>query len=63
MKDCPFLGVSVKKDERRCLGIKQCEFAAEFVNQEHQYVDFDSETFKNVISIQNNNSTQRKTYS
>ncbi len=42
--------MSVKKDEHKCQGIKHCQYAAaEIINQDHQYVDFDSETFKNMI--------------
>ena len=63
MKDCPFFGVPVKKNERKCLGIKHCEYAAaDFVNQRHQYVDFESETFKNMMIRRDNNTTQSKIY-
>lgn len=64
IKNCPFLGTSVKKDERKCRGIKHCQFATtEIIDQSHQCVDFDSEDFKRMITQQENNTTQRKTYS
>ncbi|RGB39538.1 hypothetical protein C1646_754378 [Rhizophagus diaphanus] len=51
-------------DERKCRGIKHCQFAdAEFINQSHQCVDFDSEDFKRIIAQQENNTVQRKTCS
>uniref|UniRef100_U9T8I9 Uncharacterized protein n=1 Tax=Rhizophagus irregularis (strain DAOM 181602 / DAOM 197198 / MUCL 43194) TaxID=747089 RepID=U9T8I9_RHIID len=48
IKECPFFGgISVKKDKRKCQGIKFCQFSdQEFVNQEYCSVDFNSKTFK-----------------
>jgi hypothetical protein len=64
LKNCPFLGTSVKKDERKCRGIKHCQFAdAELINQSHQCVDFDSEDFKRIMAQQVNNTIQSKTFS
>ena len=41
-----FGGIPVKKDQRKCQGIKFCQFTdPELVNQEHCSVDFDSEIF------------------
>lgn len=49
---------------RRCQGIKHCEYAAaEIVNQNHEFVDFDSEAYKNMVTQQDNNTVQSKTYS
>ena len=65
IKECPFFGgVSVKKDKRKCQGIKYCQFSnPEVINQEHCSVDFDSETFQYYAQQQNNNSKEAKTYS
>ncbi|UZO12218.1 uncharacterized protein OCT59_003766 [Rhizophagus irregularis] len=65
IKECPFFGgISVKKDTRKCQGIKYCQFSnPEIINQEHCSVDFDSETFQNYTKQQNNNSKEAKTYS
>ncbi|UZO20894.1 uncharacterized protein OCT59_013304 [Rhizophagus irregularis] len=65
IKEGPFFGgISVKKDTRKCQGIKYCQFSnPEIINQEHCSVDFDSETFQNYTKQQNNNSKEAKTYS
>ncbi|PKC54668.1 hypothetical protein RhiirA1_447023 [Rhizophagus irregularis] len=65
IKEGPFFGgISVKKDTRKCQGIKYCQFSnPEIINQEHCSVNFDSETFQNYTKQQNNNSKEAKTYS
>ncbi|CAB5384542.1 unnamed protein product [Rhizophagus irregularis] len=64
IKDCPFFGgMSVKKDQRTCQGIKFCEFTdQELVNQEHCSVDFDSEIFQLYMQKTDENTKEAKTY-
>jgi len=53
---CPFLGeIPVKEDQRKCQGIKFCQFTdPELVNQEHCSADVDSEILQHYTQ-QNNN--------
>ncbi|RGB36128.1 hypothetical protein C1646_758509 [Rhizophagus diaphanus] len=45
IKDCPFFGVSVKKDVRKCQGIKHCSFSdVDFLKEQHNEVDMESES-------------------
>ncbi|CAB4381821.1 unnamed protein product [Rhizophagus irregularis] len=64
IRECPFFGgIPVKKDQRKCQGIKFCQFTdPELVNQEHCSVDFDSEIFQHYIQQNNNNTSEVKTY-
>ncbi|PKY28722.1 hypothetical protein RhiirB3_391270 [Rhizophagus irregularis] len=50
IKNCPFFGnISVKKEERNCMGIKRCEFIdPEIINMSHNEVDFDSEFWQEI---------------
>jgi hypothetical protein len=64
VQDCPFFGgIPVKKDQRRCQGIKFCQFTdPELVNQEHTSVDVDSEIFQRYTQQNNNNTKEVRTY-
>ncbi|CAG8844710.1 20751_t:CDS:2, partial [Gigaspora margarita] len=50
IKKCPFLGVSICKTYRSCLGVKVCEFSSPELNIEHTFVDF--ETFLHKTNTQ-----------
>ncbi|RIA94552.1 hypothetical protein C1645_817815 [Glomus cerebriforme] len=61
VQNCPFLGIPVKKNVRKCQGIKHCSFAdPEFIKKQHNEVDMKSETFIKLNQHQNN--TKTKTY-
>ncbi|POG69781.1 hypothetical protein GLOIN_2v1776615 [Rhizophagus irregularis DAOM 181602=DAOM 197198] len=64
IQECPFFGgIPVKKNQRKCQGIKFCQFTdPELVNQEHCSVDFDSEIFQHYTQQNNNNTKEAKTY-
>ena len=64
IQDCPFFGeIPVKKNQRKCQGIKFCQFTdPKLVNQEHCSVDFDSEIFQNYTQQSNNNTKEARTY-
>ena len=63
IKDCPFFGVSVKKDIRQCQGIKHCAFAdPDFIKEQHNEVDMESATFIKFNQNQNQNNIKIKTY-
>ena len=50
VKNCDFFpGVKVSKEERKCLGVKMCEFASKRLNVSHTSVDFTSPIFKNMF--------------
>jgi hypothetical protein len=65
IQNCPFFGeIPVKKNERKCQGIKFCQFTnSELINQIHCNVNFDSEVFKQYTQQQHNDSIKAKTYS
>ncbi len=51
----------MKKDVRKCQGVKHCSFAdPNFINEHHNEVDMESETFIRLSQHQNNIET--KTY-
>lgn len=64
IQECPFFGgIPIKKDQRRCQGIKYCQFTdSELVNQEHCNVDFDSEIFQHYTQQNNSNTVEARTY-
>ncbi|CAB4408423.1 unnamed protein product [Rhizophagus irregularis] len=63
IKDCPFFGVSVKKDVRKCQGIKHCSFAdADFLKEQHNEVDMESEVFIRLNQHHEKNNKRTKTY-
>ncbi|PKK73608.1 hypothetical protein RhiirC2_823058 [Rhizophagus irregularis] len=64
IQECSFFGgIPVKKNQRKCQGIKFCQFTdPELINQEHCSVDFDSEIFQHYIQQNNNNTKEAKTY-
>ncbi|PKB94907.1 hypothetical protein RhiirA5_386365 [Rhizophagus irregularis] len=63
IQNCPYLGVSVKKDVRKCQGIKHCSFAdPNFINEQHNEVDMESETFIKLNQHKYNNNKKVKTY-
>jgi hypothetical protein len=63
IQECPFFGnIPVKKDSRKCQGIKFCRFTdPELINQEHCSVNFDSESFQHHVQ-QNDNTKEARTY-
>jgi len=65
IQECPFFGgIPVKKNDRKCQGIKYCQFTSpELINQEHCSVDFDSEIFQQHNQQIINNTKEAKTYS
>ncbi|GBC30835.2 uncharacterized protein OCT59_015971 [Rhizophagus irregularis] len=63
IQNCPYFGVSVKKDVRKCQGIKHCSFAdPNFINEQHNEVDMESETFIKLNQHKYNNNKKVKTY-
>ncbi|RGB22076.1 hypothetical protein C1646_678098 [Rhizophagus diaphanus] len=52
VKNCDFFpGFEVSKEERKCLGVKMCEFASkELLDVSHTSVDFTSSIFKNTFN-------------
>lgn len=55
--------MSVKKDVRKCQGIKHCSFAdPNFINEQHNEVDMESETFIKLNQHKYNNNKKVKTY-
>jgi hypothetical protein len=61
IQNCPFFRVPVKKDVRKCQDIKHCSFAdPDFINEQHNEVDMESEMFIKLNQYQHNKKT--KTY-
>ena len=53
----------VKKDVRKCQGIKHCSFAdPDFINEQHNEIDMESETFVRLNQLQHQNNKETKTY-
>ncbi|CAG8760654.1 22687_t:CDS:2, partial [Gigaspora margarita] len=52
IQDCPFFGnISVEKDERRCQGIKYCEYSdSTYINTPHNNIDVDSDLYPAIES-------------
>jgi hypothetical protein len=65
VQNCSFFGgIPIKKNERKCQGIKYCQFGdPNLVNQEHSHVDFDSEIFQCYLQQQHDDSIKANTYS
>ncbi|GBB99843.1 hypothetical protein RclHR1_03650019 [Rhizophagus clarus] len=60
--DCPFFGVLIKKDVRKCQEVKHCTHAdPEIINVQHNEVDLKSD-FVKLNQHQNRNSKKIKTY-
>uniref|UniRef100_U9T7K8 Uncharacterized protein n=1 Tax=Rhizophagus irregularis (strain DAOM 181602 / DAOM 197198 / MUCL 43194) TaxID=747089 RepID=U9T7K8_RHIID len=64
IKNCPFFGnISIKKEERNCMGIKHCEFInPEIINISHNEVDFDSEFWQKISKNKHVETKKSKTY-
>ncbi|GET50862.1 hypothetical protein GLOIN_2v1773466 [Rhizophagus irregularis DAOM 181602=DAOM 197198] len=64
IKNCPFFGnISIKKEERNCMGIKHCEFInPEIINMSHNEVDFDSEFWQEISKNKHVETKKSKTY-
>ncbi len=53
----------MKKDIRKCQGIKHCSFAdSDFINEQHNEVDINSEVFIRLNQHHNENNIKTKTY-
>ena len=51
VKNCDFFsGFEVSKEERKCLGVKMCEFASKELDISHTSVNFTSSIFKNTFN-------------
>ncbi|GET01839.1 hypothetical protein GLOIN_2v1781650 [Rhizophagus clarus] len=62
IQDCPFFGVLIKKDVRKCQEVKHCTHAdPEIINVQHNEVDLKSD-FVKLNQHQNRNSKKIKTY-
>jgi hypothetical protein len=65
IKNSPFFGdISIKKEERTCMGIKHCEFTDPKIiaNMNHCEVDFDSEFWREIRENECAESKNSKTY-
>jgi hypothetical protein len=60
---CHYLGVTVKKEQRTCHGVKICQYAhSDLKKMRHKSVDFDSDLSKRISEEVSSNNVENNTF-